>query len=362
MTPALSTTSNRPAAQSASTKTSRLPELRAATARPAIGAPAPTAAILGSARRSDTPRRGHPSPIRAGERSLKHPGSGIDVGGLEQSCRSDSIRFGPSAHGIERAEIYLSTCAFAPHRHDTYAIGMTTSGVQTFQYRGARRICLPGQLHVLHPDEAHDGAAGTDRGFGYRILYIAPELVRHALQGRALPFVAEPIQQRVPASGRIASLLTDIDEPIDELSATEIAVAVADGLISLSGCPERRPAAIDTRAVELARDYLAAHAREHTSASLLERIAGTDRFTIARHFRWAFGTSPDRYRTLRRVALARSAIESGQSLAQAASDAGFADQSHMTRQFKRAYGFTPARWIALTAASSRPTGARIPGP
>ena len=288
---------------------------------------------------------------------------GIGVGGLEQSGtrRSDSIRFGPSAHGIERAEVYLSTFAFEPHRHDTYAIGITTAGVQTFHYRGSRRICLPGQLHVLHPDEAHDGAAGTDGGFGYRILYIPPELVREALAGRELPFVADPIQQLVPAAQLIASLLADIDEPIYELSSAEIAVVVADGLGSLSGRRDRREAAIDSVAVELVRDYLAAHAREQTPASVLERIAGTDRFTIARHFRWAFGTSPDRYRTLRRLALARAAIESGQPLARAASEAGFADQSHMTRQFKRTYGLTPGRWMALTADPSRESGARALG-
>ena len=271
---------------------------------------------------------------------------------------ADSIRFGPGAHGIERAEVYLSTCAFEPHRHDTYAIGITTAGVQTFHYRGSRHVCLPGQLHILHPDEAHDGAAGTASGFGYRILYIPPELVREALAGRALPFVADPIQQLVPAAGRIAALLADIDEPINDLSSAEIAVVVADGLVSLGGDPDRRPATIDTSAVERARDYLAAHAREQTSAAVLEKIAGTDRFTIARHFRWAYGTSPDRYRTLRRLALARSAIESGQSLARAASEAGFADQSHMTRHFKRTYGLTPGRWMALSADSWRRTGAR----
>ena len=281
---------------------------------------------------------------------------------LEQSCarRPDSIRFGPSAHGIQRAEVYLSTYAFEPHRHDTYAIGITTAGVQTFHYRGSRHICLPGQLHVLHPDVAHDGAAGTDGGFGYRILYIPPELVREALAGRALPFVADPIQQVVPAARLMASLLADIDEPINELSSAETAVAVADGLVSLSGDRDRRPATIDTRAVELARDYLAVHARDQTSASVLEEIAGTDRFTIARHFRWAFGTSPDRYRTLRRLALARAAMERGQSLARAASEAGFADQSHMTRHFKRTYGLTPGRWLALTADSARRTVARTP--
>src|SRR6266566_2683429 len=119
---------------------------------------------------------------------------GADADSLERSSsrRADSIRFGPKAYGVERAEVCLSTCAFSPHRHDTYAIGVTTAGVQTFGYRGSRCVCLPGQLHVLHPDEAHDGAAGTEDGFSYRILYIAPELIRGALAGRALPFVADP--------------------------------------------------------------------------------------------------------------------------------------------------------------------------
>jgi AraC-like DNA-binding protein len=276
---------------------------------------------------------------------------GIDADRLERSCkRRDSIRFGPSAPGLERAAVYLSTCAFEPHKHDTYAIGITTAGVQTFRYRGTRRVALPGQLHVLHPDEIHDGAAGTDAGFGYRILYIAPELVRDALGGAALPFVADPVQSRTPPTQLAASILADIDEPISDLARVAIAAMIADTLCALGGRPDRHPITIDVRAVELARDYLAAHAGEQTPASTLERVTGNDRFTLARHFRQAFGTSPDRYRTMRRLALVRSAIETGVPLAQAAVRAGFADQSHMTRQFKRAYGLTPARWTALTAA------------
>jgi AraC-like DNA-binding protein len=280
--------------------------------------------------------------------------AGMDVDRLERSCSlgSDSIRFGPSANGIERAEVHLAACAFEPHRHDTYAIGITTAGVQTFRYRGSRRVCLPGQLHVLHPDELHDGAAGTDEGFGYRILYIPPDLVRDALGGAELPFVADPVQEPIPATRRIASLLIDIDEPINELTSAEIAAAVADSLVSLSGKARHRQARIDLTAVQLVREYLTVHACEPTPASTLEQVAGIDRFTIARHFRWAFGTSPDRYRTLRRLAVARAAIEGGRSLARTAAEAGFADQSHMTRQFKRTYGLTPGRWMALTTAAS----------
>lgn len=93
----------------------------------------------------------------------------------------------------------------------------------------------------------------------------------------------------------------------------------------------------------------------------VEQITGADRFTLARHFRRAFGTSPDRYRMMRRLELARTAISSGLPLARAAAHVGFADQSHMTRQFKRTYGLTPTRWAVLTAApyqQRRPTKRR----
>lgn len=282
----------------------------------------------------------------------------VDTRGLERSCTppSDSIRFGAGSSGLDRAEVSLSRTAFEPHRHDRYALGITTGGVQTFRYRGASRVCLPGQLHLLHPDEVHDGAP-RGASFAYRIVYLAPELVREALAARSLPFVADPVQQpreaAQPLAAALARLLADIDEPIGQLLVVEAAVAVADGLAHLSDrTAVRVPATVDVRTVRLVREYLAAHASEPVSAATLERLTGTDRYTIVRHFKAAYGTTPDRYRMLRRLDLARAAIGRGQSLANVAIDAGFADQSHLTRQFKGAYGMTPGRWRRLTATTT----------
>jgi AraC-like DNA-binding protein len=283
---------------------------------------------------------------------------GVDRDRLERSCsgREDWIRLGAGAPGLEHAEVRFATCRFSPHRHDTYAIGITTAGVQAFRYRGSRHICLPGQLHFLYPDETHDGGPATEAGFAYRIVYVEPELLREALGDRPLPFVADPVQEGTPATRELEQLLGEMDGPVSDLGRHEAAAAIAAALVALGGGADAE-GPIDLAAVGRVRDYLRAHACEQTPAATLERIAGIDRYAIARQFRRAYGTSPDRYRTMRRLGLARAAIQNGVPLARAAADAGFADQSHMTRQFARAYGLTPGRW-AKTVAQARPGGGR----
>src|SRR5258708_6248513 len=108
------------------------------------------------------------------------------------------MRLGRSADGLERVEWRFVGQAFSPHRHDSYAIGLTFEGVQTFRYRGARRICLPGECHVLHPDELHDGGSGSAAPFAYRIAYVDPTLVQPHLAGRPPPSLTTPRGRRAP--------------------------------------------------------------------------------------------------------------------------------------------------------------------
>jgi AraC-like DNA-binding protein len=100
--------------------------------------------------------------------------------------------------------------------------------------------------------------------------------------------------------------------------------------------------------VRLARDFLLAESHRVVGSGELERVSGLDRFTLARHFRSAFGTSPHRYQVGRRLMRAQALIAEGRALSEAAAAAGFADQSHLTRHFSARFGITPGRWAALS--------------
>lgn len=280
------------------------------------------------------------------------------AGRLERSCGPsprDWVVVAPSYPGIERIEAYFAGHAYEPHRHDTYAIGCTITGVQSFDYRGSRADSLPGDVIVLHPDEVHDGHAGAADGFRYRMLYIQPWLIQEALGGvTPLPFVPQAVTRdpRLRAALRLA--LDNLDDPLEPLQADQFVVALADALLANDVSLRRRPPPPMARlATETARQMIDAHFDRVVSSEELEGATGIDRYRLARHFRAHFGTSPYRYLTMRRLEQTRSLLRQGLTLAEAAVASGFTDQSHMTRQFKGAYGLPPGRWLMMSRRASR---------
>jgi len=240
-------------------------------------------------------------------------------------------------------------------------VGVTLGGVQSFDYRGARADSRCGDVIVLYPDELHDGRAGAETGFHYRMLYVEPRLLRDALGDRAtgLPFIGTAVSDDPRLAGAVRLGLDQLDHGLEALEADQIVLALAEALLALAPSVRGRPGGTTSAiAVERARQFLDAHFARTVASEELEAVAGIDRFTLARHFRIRLGTSPYRYLTMRRLDAARRRMCAGHSLVDSALASGFADQSHMTRHFKRAYGLSPGRWRALHVGTATTEGIR----
>lgn len=270
--------------------------------------------------------------------------------GLERSCTGDWVRSAPWQVGIQRIEAFFSGEAYASHRHDTYSIGYTINGVQSFDYRGTRLNSTPGRVIVLHPDEIHNGEAGNEQGFHYRMLYLEPAIVREAL-GRptgALPFVKDAVLGDPRLFNAIHSAFAEMDAMLEPVALDDITARLTDGLLAYDASTRSsQRSVIDTRAVRLAREYLEANICRTVASSELENVTGQNCYELARQFRKAYGTSPYRYLTMRRLDRARFYIAAGLTLADAAISAGFSDQAHMNRRFKANFGLSPGCWQRL---------------
>jgi len=262
----------------------------------------------------------------------------------------DHIRFDQPVAGLQRLSARFGGHAYDLHRHETYAVGLTIWGAQSFHYRGTLRTSRAGQVMIIHPDEAHDGHAGVERGFAYRMLYVDPGAVSAALEGAPPPFVPEVVTEDPVLTGLLGEAFGDFPRPLEPLAHDAIVARLAERLAARSDGRRPRPGPTARRAVALARDFLDAEAHRAVASEELERLCGLDRFALARHFRSVHGTSPHRYQVGRRLLEAQRLMAEGMKPAEAAAAAGFADQSHLTRHFAARFGVTPGRWATLARA------------
>lgn len=97
--------------------------------------------------------------------------------------------------------------------------------------------------------------------------------------------------------------------------------------------------------VERVEKDLARNFGEQLTLRDIERSSGYSVYQIIRAFRRRLGTTPHAYLVRLRLHYAAEMLLQGDSIAGVAAEAGFSDQSHLTRHFKRAFGITPRQYL-----------------
>jgi len=251
--------------------------------------------------------------------------------------------------GVE-AMTLLTDHAFPRHSHDGFGIGVMTTGAQR-SWSGIGPVeSTAGDVITVNPGEMHDGTP-INGARGWRMLYLAPVLVAQEVAeviGDA-PEIARPAFRDPVMGGLFERLFARATAAVPEpLALEEDLLRVLVRLLRQHGA-RPRPVRPTPPGVAAARRRLDEAPEQPATLVELAALSGVDRFTLLRGFARETGATPHAYLVQRRVRLARRLLAAGHVPAEAALQAGFADQSHLTRAFRRQLGVTPASYRAAVS-------------
>lgn len=248
----------------------------------------------------------------------------------------------PAVAGLR--EVYHATFdhAYPMHTHDDWTVMVVDEGAVAYGLGHDPHRATPEALTLLPPGVPHDGRPAVDgQGYRKRVLYLEAGWLPPGMEPLAATRPTIPGGAVLTAARRVHAAL---EEPGDLMAAEHWLLTVRDQVLAHLGSPE--PGSRDAPLARRLRALLDDRLTESTTIAAAAEELSTHPSHLVRAFSRAYGIAPHQYLISRRVDLARHLLAAGTRPAEAAALAGFYDQAHLTRHFRRILGVTPAAFAA----------------
>lgn len=246
----------------------------------------------------------------------------------------------PAVAGVaEVLHAHFTEHAYPAHTHADWTLLLVDTGGVDYALGRTPQVAAPRSLTILPPHVPHDGRAARDGGFDKRVVYLDERWLSLDLVGAA---ERDPSLRGLDLAAETAALHEALVRTGDELEAESRLALVCERIVhrlDQRTTPHTdRPAA---RVAGLVRERLDAVDGEAPTLQQMAAELDVHPTHLVRAFTREFAMPPHRYLIGRRIDLARRLLLDGMGAADAAVVAGFHDQSHLTRHFRRLLGVTP---------------------
>ncbi len=247
-------------------------------------------------------------------------------------------------------EIMDAVDSFEPWHvyHEQFAVCAVEMAATDIKYRSKVEPVVDRSVSFFEPGEVHRNLKVHKRS-NFKVLFLRPDVLDRAaaeLGAQAPHFDLYPVSQD-DLFQAVYSYCRSVEEDAEVLEQ-ESKLARCIGYFM--GCAERpaRPQPnVDRAAILRARSYLMERYNQSITLDELETASGITKFHLVRAFATQTGLPPHAFQLHVRIERARSLLSRGLLPVEVAMIVGFADQSHLTRHFKRMWGITPGAYARL---------------
>jgi AraC family transcriptional regulator len=255
----------------------------------------------------------------------------------------------PTMNRCEMAGFFLNEAVFSPefkvskHSHSRACFCVAIAGGCTETYARKTRVYEPPTMEYLPAHEEHSLRVHRHGMRSFSVEFTSDWLKNLP----ATPILnASVLFKRGTLSTLLVRLYKEFKQP-DELSPLVIEGLALEILGESSRVLLNREDRNLPRWLQHAEELVRARFAEPLGLSFVANIVGAHPVRLAREFNRRYGMPVGEYlRRLRVQYVTREPVQSDISLAEIASAAGFSDQSHMCRTFKRHTGLSPAKYRA----------------
>ena len=240
------------------------------------------------------------------------------------------------------------------HSHDDYQICLSIGGTDAeFYYRGTYHLLPANSLSIVHPSEMHKVRQLEDRQWNscQWMLYVNPTLMHQVTASlsskcHTVPFFSKMIILDLDLIYSYLQLCHAISDATATLEPESRLIALLGQLIQHYANVQSEPLPLKLfhQQIEIVRAYLEEHFAENITLNRLARIAHLSPYHLNRVFSQTVGLPPHKYQLQIQIERARALMLQGMPLKQVAAETGFADQSHLTRHFKRLMRVSPGQY------------------
>jgi AraC-like DNA-binding protein/mannose-6-phosphate isomerase-like protein (cupin superfamily) len=265
------------------------------------------------------------------------------IGDRRHHLDDDSRFIAARSEYFERLEVFARTehvKSYPVHPHDRWQLTWILSGTVDLVHRGGSTLLRAGDAVLAAPFEPLGGRAYCGIPIGFVTVQIPQEILQHWTPGRVVARTAFAAQcERLIERLIVARSGDEQAQALNDLAAQFL--ATGRGNSELAG-PRGKPHPMVRAACDLLDESLS---DKLPLEELAQAVHMNHRYVIS-VFKDGMGIPPHQYVIARRVESARVMVNQGRALNAVAADAGFNDQSHLTRQFKRTFGVTPGAYQA----------------